>query len=1470
MDSQMQVERSHRRSGFALIELLVVIAGMAEDWLPGLAKAARPPALSSGKVISAIFALLAAVNCARAQAPSAPTGLTATAGNSFVTLTWTAPSGTVTYYTVQRWTTGSATNTMNETAPYTSYTDFAVGAGTNYNYVVNAVNTNGASTNSNQVTSSPTGAASPFVHPGGLHVMADFTRMATNVAAGNHPWIDSYNSMIAESEAQLTWTPDPVGAITRSSDSGNFARCQEDALAIYYLVLEYRITGNTSYANAAITIMDDWSGTCTNISGDSNYALAGGLCGYEFATAAEELHGYSGWSAVSQNAYKSFLVNVFYAANNGFITGHEGTCSSHYRCNWDACNMASMIAIGVFCDETNLFNQAVAYYTNGVGNGCITNAVTFVHPDGLGQWEESGRDQAHTMDGINCEGLVCQVAWNQGVDLYGYDNNMYLRGLEYVCKFNLYNYVPYVHHQTCDLGYDETVVSTADQGVFPYIFEMACAHYVNIKGMAAPYTAQVAALLRPDGGVTDWNSPDWFGFTSLTFYLNPIAATNAATPGGLQASVTGQQATLSWWGSAYATSYNVQRATNSGGPYTTVGTVGSNNLYYVDTGLALGTTYYYVVSANSPGAGSNSAPLAVTPNTLVSGPDDLVCGGITGTAGSYNGNGTTMVNVYDGSTSNFFDGPDATGDWAGLDLGAGVTSVITNVAYCPRNGYASRMQGGEFQGSVSDPTFTTNPVTLFTISAAPAYNVMTSHAINNSTGFRYLRYLGPTDGECDVAEVQFEGNTTGITTPASPTGLTATVSNNSVINLTWAPSAGATSYNIERATISGGPYAIIENLPGTNNSESIPGTNFTDSSFNPLKTNYYVVTALNFAGQSSNSAQATVGVVDTLAATNVLWTGAVSGNWDTTTTNWTTNGVAVTYQNDNPVLFDDTATANTTVSVSAAVTPASVIFNNSLKNYSISGSGIGGTGSLTKLGSGTLTLSGTSANTYSGGTTISNGTLVVGNTSSSPLGTSTLTLGGCTLEDSGSAAVTLNKNITTVAGTTLYLNPTGFDGTGLTLAGNISGPANIIVNGSGSTFDSFALSGNNSGFTGTLTVNSSSDQRFAFGAATAGSPNAAFVFNSAGTDEQKFTFGSGTISFGSMAGGGWLRNDGGATTTLRIGDLNTSTTFSGLMVANGSSAFALLKVGTGTLTLTGADTYTGLTTVFDGELIISTVFAGGGNFVVENGATLGTTNLSTGSAAVASLAPAAGTTLAFLNVSNTSTPLIAATSMTLNGSCTVQIVGKTHLAAGDTYPLINYSGGLTGSFANFQLQMPSGLGGVLVSNTDQLALSVVAFPAIPTGLTATAGNAQVALTWNPSTNATSYNVGRSTASGSGYVTIAGPTTTNYPDTAVTNGTTYYYVVASVNGGNSGTNSAQVSATLVSPVQPPITCGLTNNQLQLGWPASNIGWILQVQTDSPAAGIGTNWVNVPNSTNVNQVSIPIGTTNGSVFFRLVYP
>jgi len=107
--------------------------------------------------------------------------------------------------------------------------------------------------------------------------------------------------------------------------------------------------------------------------------------------------------------------------------------------------------------------------------------------------------------------------------------------------------------------------------------------------------------------------------------------------------------------------------------------------------------------------------------------------------------------------------------------------------------------------------------------------------------------------------------------------------------------------------------------------------------------------------------------------------------------------------------------------------------------------------------------------------------------------------------------------------------------------------------------------------------------------------------------------------------------------------------------------------------------------------------------------------------------------------------------------------------------------------------------------TGSASLTVTSSVSAPTGLVATAGNAQVALSWNASSGAISYSVSRSTVSGGPYTQIATVTGTSYTDTTVTNNTTYYYVVSVTTAGGTSPNSAQVSAT------PEFTPGFANIQ-----------------------------------------------------------
>jgi hypothetical protein len=106
--------------------------------------------------------------------------------------------------------------------------------------------------------------------------------------------------------------------------------------------------------------------------------------------------------------------------------------------------------------------------------------------------------------------------------------------------------------------------------------------------------------------------------------------------------------------------------------------------------------------------------------------------------------------------------------------------------------------------------------------------------------------------------------------------------------------------------------------------------------------------------------------------------------------------------------------------------------------------------------------------------------------------------------------------------------------------------------------------------------------------------------------------------------------------------------------------------------------------------------------------------------------------------------------------------------------------------------------------------NTLAAPNAPTGLAATVGNGTVTLTWNAAGGATSYIVKRGNASGGPFAAVAtlGSSPTSFTDSGLTNGATYYYVVAGANSAGTSPNSAALSATPLVP--PTFTSSATAN------------------------------------------------------------
>jgi fibronectin type 3 domain-containing protein len=231
------------------------------------------------------------------------------------------------------------------------------------------------------------------------------------------------------------------------------------------------------------------------------------------------------------------------------------------------------------------------------------------------------------------------------------------------------------------------------------------------------------------------------------------ALTAPAAPTGVSATgVSTSQINLSWTATTGAAGYTVQRSTTSGGPYSTVGSPATAS--FSDTGLTVGTTYYYVVEAVNA-SGTSAASTQVSATTVPAAPT-----GVSATAVS-----ASQVNL----------------SWSAT---TGATSYAVQ---------RSATSGGPYS-TVGSPA--TNSFSDSGLTAATTYYYVVL-AVNGS---------GSSAPSAQVSAV---------TMPAAPTGVTATAVSASQVNLSWTATTGAASYTVQRSTTSGGPYSTVGS-PATN------------------------------------------------------------------------------------------------------------------------------------------------------------------------------------------------------------------------------------------------------------------------------------------------------------------------------------------------------------------------------------------------------------------------------------------------------------------------------------------------------------------------------------------------------------------------------------------------------------------------------------------------------------------------------
>jgi autotransporter-associated beta strand protein len=410
------------------------------------------------------------------------------------------------------------------------------------------------------------------------------------------------------------------------------------------------------------------------------------------------------------------------------------------------------------------------------------------------------------------------------------------------------------------------------------------------------------------------------------------------------------------------------------------------------------------------------------------------------------------------------------------------------------------------------------------------------------------------------------------------------------------------------------------------------------------------------------------------------------------------------------------------------------------------------------------------------------------------------------------------------------------------------------------------------------------------GAGTLGSTSGSLTFTNAGRGFGTFNLNGLDLNVGNLNGQGGViwNNKSGATNTLTVGNGDaTGGAFQGTLL-NGGGVLALNKSGTGTMTLTAASSYTGGTTISGGVLQLGDGLARNGAVTgdITNHATLAFANplaqnftgVIRGSGAVRKLG--AGRLTFFAANTYGGGTVIQAGTLALSGSGSLGTGAVITLADGAT---LDVAGRLDQKLTLNAGQTLSG-DGVIVGNLQANADSSI-LPGPGVGTLTVNGHAAlggVVLMELNRTNAQRcdrlHTTGMVTAGGVLTVTNLGPalqagdvfTLFNVPVTGFAAVQLPSLDVGLVWVANLAVDGSIAVAPVVSTEPVEVTMHIASGALTLSWPGDHTGWRLQVQTNLLGVGLGTNWFDVTDSNTTNELTLPIGSANGSVFYRLIYP
>lgn len=645
----------------------------------------------------------------------------------------------------------------------------------------------------------PSSAPSPlprtngFVHPGLPFTKDDLAQLKLNIK--REPWRSAFEDIARGTRADYKMRG-PFASVSRTPDI-NLGQYKSDMQAIYNLALMWALTGENAYGQRGRDVLMAWVKDHQSFDGAEMY-LSMGDYAYRVFGGADILRGtWPGWTAADTAACKAYFEKLYWWA---------AVVPKPLRsANQGILQLSVGMGVAVFNDDADKFAHCVEAFRHDAVAGVADSLPN-------GEIGDSGRDQGHAYGQLQHLAWIAEIAWKQGVDLYAEGDNRLLAAGEFYARYNHRVETPFMSFGSeYDIfpghgGAPESSVKAPD------ILNMIHAAYVVRKGLSAPYV-ELYRKTRPE-------NPESFVYrkTADTSTASPLPPRTRPKTHSVTTGLTSKNIGDALPGGN--TRYDHGTWTVLGGGSGVGGRGDSFRFVYLPI-TGDGAIIAQVTSVQKI-AGDTQAGLVIRDSS--SDPDAAMLGiylqpevtfrETTGPRIHLNMRGqTASSHNRTGQTHRLWDATTITIPyWLKLErLGKRIT------AFHSRDGASwSPMQTVDYE--MGERVYAGLAVAS-RVNGTPA-----------TATFAHVRITGADDRE-------------PVKIPAAPFAIYASPGPRQV-PLRWLEAFGATSYNVKRSIAQGGPYQTLVNTTGTSH---------VDTTVSEGRTYYYVVTAVNPAGEGPAS-----------------------------------------------------------------------------------------------------------------------------------------------------------------------------------------------------------------------------------------------------------------------------------------------------------------------------------------------------------------------------------------------------------------------------------------------------------------------------------------------------------------------------------------------------------------------------------------------------------------------------------------